>query len=114
MSLATSNAFAALDTKRKKKGSKSKEDSGPKKPKAPSKEDQAAQLERAIFSQPAAAGVSNWADTDDEDSFDGGGFGAAPAWLQVGLHRSRHVSLPTEEQDCGGLSEQQTGADTLH
>ena len=46
-------------------------------------QDQAAQLERAIFSQPATATISNWADTDDEDGFDQS-FGAVPpAWLQV-------------------------------
>ena len=62
MSLATSNAFAALG-----KGSKSGKDAKPKKTKDAKKpKESAAELEKAIFSQPSL-GISNWADEDDED-----------------------------------------------
>lgn len=83
MSLSTSNAFAALDTKRKKK-SKPKEDGAEKKSKQPAKAAEAsADLEKAVFSQ-AKINVSNWADTDDDDDEfgeDTGGF--RDDWVQV-------------------------------
>lgn len=81
MSLATSNAFAALDTKKKKK-SKSKEDGGEKKKKQPVKTTDAADLEKAVFSQ-AKINVSNWADTDDDDDDFAEDFGGQQPWLQV-------------------------------
>jgi len=71
MSLATANAFAALQKTSKK--DKKKEEK--KKSKDKKKADKAAEaLEQAIFSQPSIS-VSNWADcdTDDDD-----GFHAAP------------------------------------
>jgi hypothetical protein len=63
MSLATSNAFAALgDGKKKKKSSKEHEKKGKKdKPKVSS-----AELEKAIFSQPSL-NISSWADEEDDD-----------------------------------------------
>jgi hypothetical protein len=62
MALATSNAFALLNqsTKVSKKESK-KDDKRKDKGNA-----SAADLEKAIFSQPSM-GVSNWADDDDDD-----------------------------------------------
>lgn len=63
--LSTKNIFEALDTKKKKKSSSAKD--GAKKEKK--KEISTAELEKAIFSQPAL-GISNWADDDeDEDDF---------------------------------------------
>ena len=80
MSLATSNIFAALDTK-KKKGSKSKEQDGKRKKKE-SKEERHAELERALFSQPQI-NVSSWGDVEDDDDFDTG-LGPLPdAWAEV-------------------------------
>ena len=79
--LATSNIFAALDTKKAKK-KKSKDSDKKKKDKGFS----AAELERAIFSQPTIK-LSNWADCDDEDEF--GDMGdLPPSWQQVSTRRS--------------------------
>lgn len=64
MSLATSNAFAALadPKKAKKKSSKDHDKKKDKKKKAPS----TAELEKAIFSQPSI-NITSWADEDDDD-----------------------------------------------
>lgn len=66
MSLTTGNIFAALDTKKGKK-KKSKEHDKKKKS-GDKKAVSAAELERAIFSQPSIS-ISNWADEDDDDEF---------------------------------------------
>ena len=68
MSLQTSNIFAALDTKKKKKSSSSKSKEHDKKKKSQPKADRSAELERAVFSQPATT-TTNWAD-EEEDDFD--------------------------------------------
>lgn len=64
MSLATSNAFAALadPKKAKKKSSKDHDKKKDKKKKSPS----TAELEKAIFSQPSIS-ITSWADEDDDD-----------------------------------------------
>ncbi len=64
----SSNIFAALDTKKKKKGSSKSQEGEKKKEKKVSKAERSAELERAIFSAPKVS-ISNWADTDDEDEF---------------------------------------------
>lgn len=91
MSLATSNAFAALDTKRKKK-TKPKEETADKKKKHPAKAAEAsADLEKAVFSQPKI-NVSNWADTDEEEDDFGDGVGDnKDPWVQVSPRK--HGSL---------------------
>ena len=92
----------ALDnSKRKKKGgsSKSRDEGAPAKPSKASKEDQAAQLERAIFSQPATATVSNWADTDDEDGFDQNFSAVPPSWLQVRWLQARALPVADVHTD---------------
>lgn len=58
MALATKNAFELLQ--------KGKDKEKPKKSERVDKAADAARLEAAIFSQPSA-GVSNWADDDDDD-----------------------------------------------
>lgn len=91
MSLATSNAFAALadPKKAKKKSSKEHDKKSKKKEKKPS----TAELEKAIFSQPSI-NITSWADEDDDDY-------AVPAlpsnWEQV-----RAPALPGPDQGrCG-------------
>ena len=66
----SNNIFAALDTKKKKKGSSKSAEGEKKKEKKVSKAERSAELERAIFSAPKVS-ISNWADTDDEDDFGG-------------------------------------------
>jgi hypothetical protein len=77
--LTTSNIYAALDTKKAKK-KKSKESDKKKKDK---KSISAAELERAIFSQPSIS-ITNWADCDDEDEF-GAMDDLPPGWAQVSM-----------------------------
>ena len=48
----SSNIFAALDTKKKKKGSSKSQEGEKKKEKKVSKAERSAELERAIFSAP--------------------------------------------------------------
>lgn len=71
MSLLAKNAFAALEGKKvKKSSSKSKSSSSKdsKKDKKPETSPQdAAELEKAIFSNPV--GISSWADDDDDDDY---------------------------------------------
>ena len=63
MSLATSNAFAALaDAKKAKKKEKEKKSKSKSKAKAVSTDE----LEKAIFSQPSI-NITSWADEDDDD-----------------------------------------------
>lgn len=64
MSLATSNAFAVLKASKGKKDSKKKDEK--KKSSKDKKVASAADLEKAIFSQPSL-NISNWADEDDDD-----------------------------------------------
>jgi len=64
MSFATSNAFALLKGSKNKKDDKSKDDK--KKRGKDDKSASAADLEKAIFSQPSL-NISNWADDDEED-----------------------------------------------
>lgn len=79
MNLESSNLFAALDTKKKKKSKSSKDHDKKKKP---DKAEKAAELDRAIFSQPVQAST-NWADEDDFDDFDQD-LGPLPeSWAQV-------------------------------
>lgn len=79
MNLESANLFAALDTKKKKKSKSSKEH---EKKKKPDKAEKAAELDRAIFSQPVQAST-NWADEDEEDEFDQD-LGPLPeSWAQV-------------------------------
>jgi len=64
MSLATSNAFAALaDAKKAKKKSSKDHD---KKKKDKKKAVSTDELEKAIFSQPSI-NITSWADEDDDD-----------------------------------------------
>eukprot|EP00198_Chlamydomonas_reinhardtii_P001497 XP_001690833.1 predicted protein [Chlamydomonas reinhardtii] len=67
MSLATSNIFAALDTKKVKKSSgKTKKDGEKKKkPTEAKKAVDTAELEKQLFSQPV--GLASWADDEDDD-----------------------------------------------
>ena len=70
MSLATSNIFSALDTKKKKKSSSSSsksKDPSEKKKKHTSKSEKAAEAEPAPAVQPQQLSISNWADDDDDD-----------------------------------------------
>jgi hypothetical protein len=80
MSLATSNAFALLKSGSVKDESKKKRSKDDKKKTA-----SAADLEKAIFSQPSL-NISNWADDDDDDY-------AMPAlpidWAEVRAARGR-------------------------
>lgn len=69
--LATSNIFAALQQQKKKSASEKEEKPKSKKKSRAEREAQTAELEKQIFSQPAAAAVSNWADFDDEDEDEG-------------------------------------------
>lgn len=79
MNLESANLFAALDTKKKKKGKSSKDHDKKKKP---DKAEKAAELDRAVFSQPAPA-TTNWADEDEDDDFDND-LGPLPeSWAQV-------------------------------
>jgi triosephosphate isomerase len=64
MSLATSNAFAALADPKKAKKKSSKEHD--KKSKKKEKKVSTAELEKAIFSQPSI-NITSWADEDDDD-----------------------------------------------
>ena len=81
MNLESQNLFAALDTKKKKKTKSSKDHD--KKKKQPDKAERAAELDRAVFSQPAPT-TTNWADEDDFDEFDQD-LGPLPeSWAQVG------------------------------
>jgi hypothetical protein len=68
MSLTTGNIFAALADPKKAKGSKKKssKDNDKKKKPGDKKAISAAELEAAIFAQPAA-NFSSWADEDDDD-----------------------------------------------
>lgn len=78
MSLATSNIFAALDTKKAKKNTSSK-DNDKKKKKSDKRSVSTADLEKAIFSQPSIT-ISSWADEEDDE------FTVAPlppTWDQV-------------------------------
>lgn len=76
--LATKNAFAAL-TKAASKAAKEDKAKRGKEDKA-KKSASAADLEKAIFSQPSLS-VSNWADEDDEDY----ALPSLPAdWVEVG------------------------------
>lgn len=59
----STNIFAALDTKKKKKASGRDE-----KKKAAPKVDKTAELEKAIFAQPINA-LSSWADESDEEDY---------------------------------------------
>jgi hypothetical protein len=61
MSLVSKNIFAALDTKKKKKSSKGKNEKSPAET-----VDKTAELEKALFSQPVT-GLSSWADESDEE-----------------------------------------------
>lgn len=65
MSMVSQNIFAALDTRKKKKSSKSKDED--RKKVAP-KADKTAELEKAVFSQPINA-LSSWADESDEEEY---------------------------------------------
>lgn len=79
MNLESANLFAALDTKKKKKGKSSKDHDKKKKP---DKAEKAAELDRAVFSQQVPAST-NWADEDDDDDFDND-LGPLPeSWAQV-------------------------------
>lgn len=68
MSLATNNIFAALADPKKAKGSKKKssKDNDKKKKSGLEKKISTAELEAAIFAQPAT-NYSSWADEDDDD-----------------------------------------------
>lgn len=69
MSLATSNIFSALDTKKKKKSSSSSsksKDPSEKKKKHSSKSDKPAEVEPTPAVQPQQLSISNWADDDDD------------------------------------------------
>lgn len=86
MNLESSNLFAALDTKKKKKSKSSKDHDKKKKP---DKAEKAAELDRAIFSQPVPAST-NWADEDEEDEFDQD-LGPLPeSWAQVTSQEVAH------------------------
>lgn len=79
MNLESANLFAALDTKKKKKGKSSKDHDKKKKP---DKAEKAAELDRAVFSQQVPTST-NWADEDDDDDFDND-LGPLPeSWAQV-------------------------------
>lgn len=68
MSLATSNAFAALAKAKSSSSKKSSKDTD-KKGKKSSKDKKSvstAELEKAIFSQPSL-NISSWADEEDDD-----------------------------------------------
>ena len=79
MNLESANLFAALDTKKKKKGKSSKDHDKKKKP---DKAEKAAELDRAVFAQQVPAST-NWADEDDDDDFDND-LGPLPeSWAQV-------------------------------
>ena len=81
MNLESQNLFAALATKKKKKTKSSKDHD--KKKKQPDKAERAAELDRAVFSQPAPT-TTNWADEDEFDEFDQD-LGPLPeSWAQVG------------------------------
>lgn len=67
MSLATSNAFAALAKAKKKGSSKDGERKGSSKKHGKDKKAvSSAELEKAIFSQPSL-NISSWADEEDDD-----------------------------------------------
>lgn len=84
MNLESANLFAALDTKKKKKGKPSKDHDKKKKP---DKAEKAAELDRAVFSQPVPTST-NWADEDEDDDFDND-LGPLPeSWAQVRLLQS--------------------------
>lgn len=79
MNLESANLFAALDTKKKKKGKSTKDHDKKKKP---DKAEKAAELDRAVFSQQVPTST-NWADEDDDDDFDND-LGPLPeSWAQV-------------------------------
>ena len=95
MNLESANLFAALDTKKKKKGKPSKDHDKKKKP---DKAEKAAELDRAIFSQPVPA-TTNWADEDEDDDFDND-LGPLPeSWAQVHLVHLVKVML-SNIQSC--------------
>lgn len=66
MSLATSNAFAALADAKKAKKNKEKKGEGKSKSKSKGKAVSTDELEKAIFSQPSI-NITSWADEDDDD-----------------------------------------------
>ncbi len=81
MNLESANLFAALDTKKKKKSKSSKDHDKKKKP---DKAEKAAELDKAIFSQPAPT-TTNWADDDEFDDDFENDLGPLPeSWAQVG------------------------------
>ena len=81
MNLESANLFAALDTKKKKKSKSSKDHDRKKKP---DKAEKAAELDKAIFSQPAPT-TTNWADDDEFDDDFENDLGPLPeSWAQVG------------------------------